>query len=417
VTYALKILLLIALGAAILSAILTFLGRIPSVAVILIGAMFFTYVIYPAVRFLRARMPLVAAVLVVYLAIAGIVGTGIATVAPALVDDTQTLLKSSPALVRNVQASLANPNNPVVARLPLATRTYLATLPVQLEKRARDYAGQAATTAFAVVASAVGLLATIIVIPVLSLYLLVEAPELIRDFMRVIPFSAQPKALALLHDLDNVLGGFIRGQLTVGATIGVCITIALLVLHVKYAVLIGVTAGLFDVIPYVGAIVGFVPSVSLALANDGWQHALIVAAVFAAIFQAEGHFIAPKIVSNSVGLSPLMVIVAILVGGELLGIAGMFLAVPIAAILRIVILHAVPNARRSQTVMPVMAATVTEPAPQHGVSIAGLPVAAGPPSPSAETAKAMPTVAAPANDRARLTTSNDREEQAQSLEA
>ncbi len=400
-----------------LSAILTFLGRIPSVAVILIGAMFFTYVIYPAVRFLRARMPLVAAVLVVYLAIAGIVATGIATVAPALIDDTQSLVKSSPALVHNAQAFVANPNNPIIARLPLATRLYLTTLPVQLEKRARDYAGEAASRAFAVVASAVGLLATVIVIPVLSLYLLVEAPELIRDFMRVIPFSAQPKALALMHDLDNVLGGFIRGQLTVGATIGVCITIALLVLHVKYAVLIGVTAGLFDVIPFVGAIVGFVPSVALALANDGWQHALIVAVVFAAIFQAEGHFIAPKIVSNSVGLSPLMVIVAILIGGELLGIAGMFLAVPIAAMLRVIILHSVPNARRPQTVMPVMAATVTEPSPEHGVSIAGLPVAVGPPSPSIETEKQVAAVGAPANDRANLTTDNEREEQAQSLEA
>ncbi len=387
VTYALKILALISLGAVMLSAVLSFLGRIPSVAVILVGAIFFTYVIYPAVKLLRARMPLIGAILIVYVGIVAIVGTGIATVAPALIDDTQSLVKSSPTLVRNAQTYVSDPNNPIFARLPLVTRTYIATLPVKLESRAQTYAGEAATRAVGLLASVVGLLATVVVIPVLSLYLLVEAPELIRDFMRVIPLSAQPKTLALMHDLDNVLGGFIRGQLTVGATIGACITIALLILHVKYAVLIGVTAGLFDVIPYVGAIVGFVPSVGLALANDGWQHALIVAAVFAAIFQAEGHFIAPKIVSDSVGLSPLMVIVAILIGGELLGIAGMFLAVPIAAVLRVIILHAVPNARRPQTVMPVMGATVTEPAPAHGASVAGLPVAAGPPSPTAETVK------------------------------
>ncbi|GAC1626999.1 MAG: AI-2E family transporter [Vulcanimicrobiaceae bacterium] len=385
VTYALKVLALISLGAVMLSAILSFFGRIPSVAVILVGAIFFTYVIYPAVRFLRARMPLVAAILIVYFAIVAIVGTGIATVAPALVDDTQTLVKSSPTLVHNAQAFVSNPDNPVFKRLPLATREYIATIPVDLEKRARGYAGEAASRAVGLLASVVGLLATLIVIPVLALYLLVEAPELIRDFMRVVPFAAQPKTLALMHDLDNVLGGFIRGQLTVGATIGVCITIALLVLHVKYAVLIGVTAGLFDVIPYVGAIVGFVPSVTLALANDGWQHAVLVAIVFAAIFQAEGHFIAPKIVSDSVGLTPLMVIVAILIGGELQGIAGMFLAVPIAAMLRVIILHAVPNARRPQTVMPPMGTTVTEPAPASHASIAGLPVAAGPPSPTAET--------------------------------
>ena len=85
------------------------------------------------------------------------------------------------------------------------------------------------------------------------------------------------------------------------------------------------------------------PSVGLALADDGWRHALVVAAVFIGIFQLEGHFIAPKIVSDSVGLSPLMVIVAILIGGELLGIGGMFVAVPVAAIVRVFALHAFPE--------------------------------------------------------------------------
>jgi len=383
VTYALKVLALIALAAVMLSAIVAFIGRIPSVAVIIIGAIFFTYIIYPAVLWLSARMPMIWAILVVYVGIAGVVAVGVSTVAPALVDDTQTLLKSTPQIVHSAQAFVSNPHNPLLARLPLAMRQYLAGLPPELAHRAQGYGGEAASRVLSLLASVVGLLATMIVIPVLSLYLLMEAPQLIRALMRVIPLQAQPKALAFIHDFDNVLGGFIRGQLTVGATIGVCITIALLVLHVKYAVLIGVTAGLLDVIPYVGALVGFVPSVTLALANDGWQHALIVALVFAAIFQAEGHFIAPRIVSDSVGLTPLMVIIAILIGGELLGIAGMFLAVPIAAVLRIIILHAIPNARTPPTVLPIPSATVTEPPPQHGETIAGLPVAPGPPAPSA----------------------------------
>ncbi len=387
VTYALKVLALVSLGGALLWAILMFIGRIPSVAVILVGAVFFTYVIYPAVRRLNAHMPLVAAILLVYLAIAGLVSLGVATIAPALVSDAQSLVKESPTLVRHAQAAVSDPTNPIFAHMPATLRDYLVTLPPELQRKAQGYGGEAASRVLSLLASVVGLLATCIVIPVLALYLLIEAPGLIRDFMRVVPLPAQPKALALMHDLDNVLGGFIRGQLTVGATIGVCITVALLILHVKYAVLIGVMAGLLDVIPYVGAIAGFVPSVTLALANDGWQHALIVALVFAGIFQAEGHFIAPKIVSDSVGLTPLMVIIAILIGGELLGITGMFIAVPIAAVMRVIILHAVPNARRPQTVMPVMAATVTEPAPVPGASIAGLPVAPGPPSPNAATAK------------------------------
>ena len=348
VTYALKVLALISLGAVMLWAVLGFIGRIPSVAVIVIGAIFFTYVIYPAVRRVNTRVPLAWAIVIVYGAIFALVAFGAAVVVPALVDDTQALVKAMPDIVKNAQTFLSDPRNPVIARLPQPARAYLASVPPQLAHLGGSYAGEAASRVLGLLVSVVGLIATVIVIPVLSIYLMIEAPDLIRALLRILPARAQPKTIAVLNDLDKVLGGFIRGQLIVGATIGVCITIALLILHVKYAVLIGVTAGLFDIIPYVGALVGFVPSVTLAFFNDGWQHALVVALVFVLIFQAEGHFIAPKIVSESVGLSPLMVIVAILIGGELNGIGGMFLAVPIAAAIRVVLLQALPRAPKSK---------------------------------------------------------------------
>ena len=346
VTYALKMLALISLGAVMLSAVLSFIARIPSVAVIVIGAIFFTYVIYPAVRRVNTRVPLAWSIVIVYAAIFAIVGFGAAVIVPALVDDTQMLVKAMPDIVKNAQTTLSDPRNPLIAHLPGPVRGYLASVPPQLARVGETYAGEAASRVLGLLVSAVGLIATVVVIPVLSIYLMIEAPDLIRALLRVLPVRAQPKAAAVLDDLDKVLGGFIRGQITVGATIGACITIALLILHVKYAVLIGVTAGIFDIIPYVGALVGFVPAVTLAFFNDGWQHALVVAVVFVLIFQLEGHFIAPKIVSDSVGLSPLMVIVAILIGGELNGIGGMFLAVPIAAALRVILLQALPRARR-----------------------------------------------------------------------
>ena len=151
----------------------------------------------------------------------------------------------------------------------------------------------------------------------------------------------------------------------------------------KYAVLIGVAAGIFDVIPYVGALVGFLPSVTLAFVNDGWQHALVVTVVFVAIFQLEGHFIAPKIVSDSVGLSPLMVIVAILIGGELLGVLGMFVAVPIAGVLRVALLHALPRARAplpstvETPVPPVEASPPVDTPPPKSTVAAGAKKASG----------------------------------------
>ena len=369
-TYALKILALVSLAVLMLGAVLQFVGRIGSVAVIVIGAIFFTYAIYPIVHRLSGRVPLVWSIAIVYLAIAAVAGFGIAVVVPALYDDLQSLAHAMPTFVHNAQTAFADPRNPVIRRLPEPARDYLAKVPVQLATFGERYGAEAASRVLTFVLSIVALVATVVVIPVMSVYLMIEAPSLIAAGMRIVPEKWRPEAASILRDLDSVLGGFIRGQILVGVTIGTCITIALLLLHVKYAVLIGVAAGIFDVIPYVGALVGFVPSVALALANDGWQHALVVSAVFVAIFQLEGHFIAPKIVSDSVGLSPLMVIVAILIGGELLGIGGMFVAVPVAGVLRVALLHAVPRARAPEPVPAPPAAPSAPPPPP--------PVAAAP---------------------------------------
>ena len=109
--------------------------------------------------------------------------------------------------------------------------------------------------------SAFALIATVVVIPIVSIYLMIEAPDLLRGLMRLVPPRARPATSRVLHDLDRVLGGFIRGQVIVGLVIGTTITVVLLLMHVRYAVLIGVVAGIFDIIPFVGSLVAFVPSV------------------------------------------------------------------------------------------------------------------------------------------------------------
>ncbi len=345
VTYALKVLALVALAAVMLFAVLQFVGRIGSVAVIVFGAIFFTYAIYPVVKRLNRYVPLGWSIAIVYLGIGALAAFAFAFVVPALYDDVQSLAHATPSIVASLQAQLADPKNPLIARLPDPAREYLAKVPQQLVAFGERYGAEGASRVLNFLLSIFALVATVVIIPVLSIYLMIEEKSLIAGFMRVVPEKWRPEAASVLRDLDAVLGGFIRGQILVGIVIGAFITVALLVLHVKYAVLIGVAGGIGDIIPYVGAFVGFVPAVILAFVNDGWQHALVVTIVFIVIFQLEGHFIAPKIVSDSVGLSPLTVIVAILIGGELLGVLGMFVAVPVAGILRVALLHALPRAR------------------------------------------------------------------------
>jgi predicted PurR-regulated permease PerM len=340
VTYALKVLALVTLAVFMLVSTLQFLAHIPAVTAILIGTLFFTYLVYPAVRWIHRRGPsLGAAIAIVYCIAAALVALTLSFVVPPLVNEVRQLAAASPGFIKSAQGYIADPNSFGLRYVPEVLRDYLETLPQQIGDYIQASAAAMASRFLAILLSTFGVIATLVVIPILSIYLIFEAETLTKDAIGLIPLRGRPETLRVLADLDKVLGGFVRGQVIVGATVGVLITIGLLITHVPYALLIGVLAGVLDIIPYIGAIATFVPAVALAFASGGWQHALIVALIFIAVFQLEGHFIAPRIVSESVGLSPLVVIVAVLIGGELLGIPGMFLAVPVAGMVRVLRIH------------------------------------------------------------------------------
>lgn len=151
--------------------------------------------------------------------------------------------------------------------------------------------------------------------------------------------------MGLLADIDGVIGGFIRGQLIVALFVGVLITLALLFLRVPYAYLFGLLAFFGDLIPYVGAVLAFLPAFLSALLTNGWVNALLVAVAFLAIYEVEGHLIAPIVVGRQVRLSAFAVIVAILIGGELAGLFGVLVAVPVAGAIRVVLARVLEAAK------------------------------------------------------------------------
>ncbi len=172
--------------------------------------------------------------------------------------------------------------------------------------------------------------------------MLLDQENLARVFLGLFPIRSRPKAKAVLLDLDHVLGGFIRGQMIDAVIVGVMMFIVLTIFHVPYAYLIAVFSGVFQVIPYLGAVVAFFPAVTLALIYNGDGNALAVAIAVVAIHQLDGNVIAPRIMRDSVGLSPLWVIISVLAFTELFGFPGTFVAVPVAAMIRVLKMHFLP---------------------------------------------------------------------------
>jgi predicted PurR-regulated permease PerM len=165
--------------------------------------------------------------------------------------------------------------------------------------------------------------------------MLLDAANVRRQLLGLFPARRRAKVDRIVDELDAVVGGFIRGQIIDGAIVGLMIFVMLTATHVPYALLIGVASGILNFIPYAGALIGFVPSAILALAYNGPGNALLVSALFAVIHQIDGNFISPRVLKDNVGLSPLYIVLAILAGSELFGLIGTFLAVPVAAMLRV----------------------------------------------------------------------------------
>jgi len=352
--YSWKILLSIVLVFLIFSYVIRFVERIGVIFLIIIGAIFFAYLVYPVVKWLNTKLPLILAILVVYAFIAGLIIVGLIYLIPAITSEVTTLVHDWPSIQARIIAWVQNPKNPLLAHAPAALRNEIAAAPRQIVTWVQTHGVATIGNAVMVLVGTVAFIGACIAIPVLGAYLLYDSETIKRFFIGFIPARRREATLTLLGELERVIGGFIRGQLLVGLSVGTLIAIGLTFIGEPYAILIGAIAGALDLIPYIGPVIAAIPALTIAFISGGFPLAVKVAVVFVLANQAEGHIIAPNIVSRTIQLSPSAVVIAILIGGELYGVIGMFIAVPLAGIIRVLLLHVIPGSVSRDEARPVL---------------------------------------------------------------
>ncbi|HOV56494.1 MAG TPA: AI-2E family transporter [Rhodanobacteraceae bacterium] len=178
----------------------------------------------------------------------------------------------------------------------------------------------------------------LVVIPVVTFYLLRDWDVLVARVHELLPRKIEPTVARLARDSDEVLGHFLRGQLSVMLVLGLLYAVGLRLVGIDVGPLIGMIAGLISFVPYLGAIVGVGMGVVAALVqHHDWLHVLLVLGVFGAGHLVEGYVLVPKLIGDKIGLHPVAVIFAILAGGELFGFLGVLLALPVAAVVMVVL--------------------------------------------------------------------------------
>lgn len=266
-----------------------------------------------------ATISLVALLLAVLLILA---------VIPTLVQQLTGLINAAPAISARLQAFL-------IERFPEltdSTSTIRQTL-AQIAASIQAKGGQLAETVLTSAMSLVSALVFIVVVPVVAFYMLLDWDHMVARIDSLLPRDHAPVIRRLGTEINEVLAGFVRGQLSVCLILGIYYSVALMLAGLQFGLVVGALAGAITFIPYVGAIVGGVLAIGLALFQfwGDWLSIGIVAAIFAAGQFMEGNILTPKLVGGSVGLHPIWLLFALSAFGSLFGFVGMLVAVPVAA--------------------------------------------------------------------------------------
>jgi len=173
----------------------------------------------------------------------------------------------------------------------------------------------------------------LIIGPILGFYVLKDTNKLRSVFIKVIPIRFRSQAVAIMDRINMVAGRYIRGQILISFIVGLLCTITLLALRVDFAVLLGFTAGVLNLVPFLGPILGAIPAALTALFISPLR-ALLVVLLFIAIQQIDNYIITPNIMKYQVKVHPAIIIFSLIAGGAIFGFWGLLLAVPTVAIIQ-----------------------------------------------------------------------------------
>ncbi|MBV8222433.1 MAG: AI-2E family transporter, partial [Candidatus Eremiobacteraeota bacterium] len=323
---------LIAIGIGVF---LYVLSLIPKTVEVFVIAILVAYALAPIVRGLQRRMPRAVAIVVVYTALVLLTAAFFLLLIPATYDQFQLVLANAPAYIdaaRNfidaAQVYLKQHLGPLIATNQIS----------QIEAANMDKLSSAVEAGFgslSLLVLGIGNAIVIVIFGVTLSYFLLANSDAIRDsFYSLFPDRLQSHARYFSREVARVVGGFIIGQLILVAITFLLTYIALLIMHQPFALLLSVIAGVCYAIPYVGVVISTVLGFLLG-ALQGWPTGVIVALIIV-VTSKVSDFLVPKVMGDSVGVSPIAIIFAVFAGGELFGLWGLLLGIPAAALFKVI---------------------------------------------------------------------------------
>lgn len=360
---------LIAAGIIMVVYVMSLARRTTEVFII---AILLAYGLSPVVRRLSKRMPRAVAIALVYTALIIVIAALFVLIVPAVLDQFQVVIANAPVYIGDArgfidaaQAWLKEHLGSLVAtnQISQIESTGMSKLTNGIEGALGSVTGIVAAVANGIVVAIFGVM--------LSYFLLANSDAVRDSYYSLFPERLQKQARYFANEVGRVVGGFIVGQTVLCVLAGALTYIGLLVIRSPYALLLAVLAGVCYAIPYIGVVLAAVVGFGLG-ALTSWQTGLLVALIIMMASKIVD-FLVPKIMGDSVGVSPIAIIFAVFAGGELFGLWGLILAIPAAALFKViwtlwlhpwltgkaVVIEDAPNAVRAHEVPAMVTATAS----------------------------------------------------------
>ncbi|WP_418792288.1 AI-2E family transporter [Phosphitispora sp. TUW77] len=313
---------------------LYFLYKVKIILVPFILAFFIAYLLNPLVYYIEnKKVPRGLAILLVYMVLFCMVTSIMVFGVPYIVEEFNQLGNIIPKLTMEIRGIISDIEGSYSRfKLPQAIKAVIDERIKQGEELLINMLRAGADSLVKLFSYLLGL----IIAPVFAFYMLKDAEQIKNSFVLTIPRKYRSDIMAVLRDLDEIISAFFRGHLIISLIVGVLTGVGMYLVGLDFAFIIGLIAGIAELVPYLGPFITAVPAVFLGLlvSKKTAVYAIIIVLI---VQQLENAVISPKILGKSLGLHPLVVIFALLAGGEIYGFAGIIMAVPGAAAIKAVL--------------------------------------------------------------------------------
>jgi predicted PurR-regulated permease PerM len=299
-------------------------------------AVLISYLLWRPVEFLsNRRVPKMLAILLTFFVFGVIVLGLFVLIVPRLAEEVRDLARSVPQMMGTLETYISN----LVSRYSEQEYTFTFKEFFSRYVQGQDFAGNVQKWIayfFSFFTNVTSSVIGAFIIPIMSYYLLKDAPRIKRSFLMLFPQGRTQRLEAALAQINTSLGNYVRGQLYLCLTVAALVTLGLMILGVRYSFILGVWSGMTEFIPLAGPTIGMAPALLIAFLTDpmlGFR----VLIMFIIVQLVENYVLWPRIMGHHMNLHPLTCLIGMMIGGTLAGIVGMLLALPTVAVVKTVL--------------------------------------------------------------------------------